>query len=396
MKLIQVVRPLFLIALALHGLALFVPLGAEDPAVIEDLELSELSDAELTSARRDLPVPDPNVSTGTTPSVPGGAKPGASSSAKPAVAGSPTAVANRSGARSAAVAVRPTATTPTRPASAQPRVAVSGGSSSGSSTTGAAGGASSGNNSSGSAGIPTVTPAVPVSPNRPATSPSASTSSLPVLGEDGEPIDNDSSSGNSGAGNGSGSGFNAEVTIAALLDDVTQTLPESLQASVSKLRAALTYDDANTDDDSAQALRTAWKANVESQADIATLDQLAPAALAALTQVSYPIDVLQPSEASKREADYVPVYLAGRSLNICLEQEPHKAEVGVVFDAQGNVVDEPTLIRSTGYAALNDAIRANVVASDDFPRDRSSKAYNFEVEVDYDADACVTLGELKD
>ncbi|MEL6606013.1 MAG: hypothetical protein AAFP20_22600, partial [Cyanobacteria bacterium J06614_10] len=101
-----------------------------------------------------------------------------------------------------------------------------------------------------------------------------------------------------------------------------------------------------------------------------------------LAKVTYPLEV---SEIPDRQP-----------LSLCLEQEPHDAEIGVLFDADGDIVDRPTVIRSTGYSALNEQIQATVAAYEDFPSDRSSKAYNFEIEIEYDDEACVSLEDLKE
>jgi len=45
---------------------------------------------------------------------------------------------------------------------------------------------------------------------------------------------------------------------------------------------------------------------------------------------------------------------------------------------------------------VDEEIKAIAATQDNFPSDRNSKAYSFEVEVNYDENACVALNELKD
>jgi len=162
---------------------------------------------------------------------------------------------------------------------------------------------------------------------------------------------------------------------------VTRDLPKSLLDLASRLDQSLTYSADNTDDASAQEARDAWRADIQKQANVGQIERMPPTEIAELTQIEYPIESSLKSE--------------GRSLRRCLTQDPKTAEVGVLFDSQGDVADEPRLLRSTGYGALNEEIKALVSAYDDFPSDRASKAYSFEVEVFYDSELCVTAVELQ-
>ncbi|MEL6854218.1 MAG: hypothetical protein AAFO83_03815 [Cyanobacteria bacterium J06607_13] len=378
MKLVQIIRPLFLMAVGLHALALFLPIGESEPEVVEDVDISELSEeAPKSRLPAPLPVPDPNVADQAKPAAQ--AKPGGGA-AKPAIAGSPAAVASRSGATTAAVAARPAATAAPRPAAARPAAprpaaapSISVASPSAQSTPPVR---------------PSATPTV--QPTPPAASPPPS-SSLPVLNPSDDAEDSASaSSANSGSSsNATGSGTSASgtsgrgsISIAALLEKVTQQVPASLRDLASEMDKSLTYDPENTDDDSAEQAREDWKANIQKQANVGTIERIEPTELDGLAEVTYPLEV---SEIPDRQP-----------LSLCLEQEPHDAEIGVLFDADGDIVDRPTVIRSTGYSALNEQIQATVAAYEDFPSDRSSKAYNFEIEVEYDDDACVSLEDLKE
>ena len=77
--------------------------------------------------------------------------------------------------------------------------------------------------------------------------------------------------------------------------------------------------------------------------------------------------------------------------------------MGVLFDAQGELIAPPTILRSTGYMALDAEIKARLTAAEQWSNShplanrqtRRSNAYVVGVEVDYDGDACVSLTDLK-
>lgn len=369
MKLVKLIRPLFLVALGLHGLALFVPIGPQAETVIEDVDIADFDEETGLANRTEnqlsgaLPVPDPNVAAA------GNAA--SKLAAKPAVPPPATASPAARLRRPAAVAVRPAA--PRQPVAAAPRVSV-------------------------------ATPAnsaAAIRPPAPATSPTAADdassststedssssdsflSTVDLPGNADEAADNGSSSTNNEVNNEVN---NETVTVAMLLAEVTQKLPEALKETVAILEESLTYSAEDTDDESAEKNRLAWTNKIQRQANIGSIEPIEPTESTALTQVNYPIESSQQSSALMR----------GRNLNVCLDTpKPGKAEIGVLFDASGDVVDQPELIRSTGYGAVDEEIKAIAATEEHFPRNRNSKAYSFEVEVKYDDDACVELSELK-
>ncbi|MFE4107979.1 hypothetical protein [Almyronema epifaneia] len=72
----------------------------------------------------------------------------------------------------------------------------------------------------------------------------------------------------------------------------------------------------------------------------------------------------------------------------CLSPEPVLASVGVIVDPAGQLVEEPELLKSTGYDILNQ--KALVEAQkQSFPAGNAVKAYSLEVQVQYDATSCV-------
>ena len=367
MKLIQFIHPMFLMALGLHASLLFVPLGGDsEPALLEeDVPIAELSETLAEGPSGPLPVPDPNVSTGT------GKNPAAAKPAPPTAQGipvgnrQPTAnlTAQAGGNAAARAAVRPNA--PARGAGSATTLPSPSGGNGGNSGRPTGSGAASGQPAGGqaSSGLPNLS-----SP------PSASR--LPDLtAPEGE---------SNSAGDASvGSNTQAEVSPSErnLIATASGSVSEGLQALVNRIAQSLTYNEAGTDDPSAARERTAWASELRTQASVEGIERFEPEQIAEVAQLSYPI-------ASSKQVE-------GQSYRLCLEQPPHTAEVGVLFDSQGNIADEPVVIRSTGYPAIDEEIKATVAAYEDFPANRRSKAYTFEVEVDYDANACINLEELQ-
>jgi hypothetical protein len=150
---------------------------------------------------------------------------------------------------------------------------------------------------------------------------------------------------------------------------------DSLRSLSAFFSDGLRYSAEDTDDASASQQRAAWTADMRAEG-IETVE----------LSMSDPIHLRYPIEALTK---------AGRSLNRCLDPAPHHAEIGVLFDAQGNLIEPPALIRSSGYRALDSEISAAITRYDNFPDDRPSKAYTFEVAVAYDAAACVSLEALR-
>ncbi len=355
MKLVQLVRPLFLMALGLHALVLFLPVGDElEAVVVEDVDFSDKSGPSQFPSKNlsegasrnqgQLPVADPN------------ALAAVSKKTAPKLAALPPA----------AVAVRPapsrSATTPATARRPNPSASSSTGSVPNLTVSDAE---SSANNSQTDSTPPAASTAASIS-SRP------STSNIPDL--------------TSRPASQTTTAADAETSpsIETLLAKLTRSVSKSLLAQIQDLSKSLAYSEADTDDSSTNQNRADWKADIQRQANIGTVESIAPTEISDLTEISYPIE-------SPKQAD-----MKARSLSLCLEKEPHSAEVGVLFDAQGNVADKPALIRSTGYDALNNEIIATVLDYKDFPPNRNSKAYLLEFEINYNAETCVSLEELKE
>ena len=84
-----------------------------------------------------------------------------------------------------------------------------------------------------------------------------------------------------------------------------------------------------------------------------------------------------------------------RQLRSCLDPLPAKGVMGVIVDRGGEIATEPTLLRSSGYGAINNVALAKIKDYTDFPNESSNQAYTVEIDVDYDKDACLDLTKLK-
>lgn len=348
MKVVQFIYPMFLVALGMHALLLFVPIGGATPEPIEeDVPFSDLTsdlpdEALLPDPSGVLPVPDLNVST---------AAPDSAIAASQLV-GSPAAV---------------------RPAAPAPRQPVA------RATPGPTSPATSSN-----AATSTEEPAPPPDPATQSTPllPDLSTADPdPAESASDEPVsESDPNEAVASSAATDESASPANESISGLIASARGKLPASLRELAAFFSKALDYNPEGTDEASAEQALTDWQASIRRQASGDGVENIEPIQATELTQISYPIESAEKDD--------------GRPFSVCLEKAPHDAEIGILFDSQGEIAGEPKLIRSTGYSALNEEIMATVASYEDFPADYRAKAYTFEVGVDYDADACVSLGKL--
>ena len=384
MKLVQFLRPLFLVALGLHGLLLFIPTGESDPAVIEDIALDERpesDDADLLAAPPvpgNLPVPDPNVSTKTAP---------AGATANPAQT-RVTARAATTPARPATRARPPVAPrgAPRATPRATPNTANTDEDTTANSTTDADSSESSQTNST-------------ATDNNQQTA--ANGSGLPDLsGQQAE--NNDASEENASAGSDPTGGSRLTELASGVIRDFPDAVA-TLEALVAAFDKSLTYSEIKTTDESAQRSRDQWTANLQQQANTSSPESIDITEISDALQITYPLQV---SENLLLE-DELKEHLNGREISVCLEEEPSNAEVGILFDAQGDPAEEPTILRSTGYMLLDEEIKARVMAPESLPSgsplasglasalSRRSSAYILEVSVNYDKQSCVSLSDLQ-
>ncbi len=349
MKIAKFIYPMLLVALGLHGLALFVPIGGAsestpEEVAVEDIEASEAAVDEAMPGP--LPVPDLNVSTGTAKVADGDANDIAPT---PFLAGQPAVRVATSSSTPRSAIGRPVTISRRAPANSQ--------SSDSPSTPESA-------RSESSANSPVDSSDVPVLPSGDLDSDSAKS-----------PRVNDATA-NSAASNTA----NGNTTANNSATRAIATVSEALKKFRDDLSQEITYDPKHTDLEGAADRRDQWFSSLNQQASAATIGTLEPTSALEIAKLAYPIiESKQPDR---------------RSFRLCLDQLPHDAEVGILFDSQGNVARTPEIIRSTGYAALNNEILAAIAAYDNFPTNRESKAYTLIVNVEYSQDECVSLPKL--
>ena len=158
-------------------------------------------------------------------------------------------------------------------------------------------------------------------------------------------------------------------TLIALKDGAESKVPDLLKAFLERLQYSLL----KTRDAEAEDAKQAWLSQLAEQSalEIATPEELEKA-----LEISYPITV---EDSGPRE------------ISSCLTPLPEPGLLGVVVAADG--ATDPQLLRSTGYAFLNDAA-LNRIDAYDFPAASSPQAYMVPVAINYDKDACVDLAEL--
>lgn len=77
----------------------------------------------------------------------------------------------------------------------------------------------------------------------------------------------------------------------------------------------------------------------------------------------------------------------------CLARAPHPGLVGALVDAEGKLAKDPELLRSTGYPFLNEQV-LQFIKTLDFRSVEQFTAYQFSINVNYDVDVCINLGQV--
>jgi hypothetical protein len=80
-------------------------------------------------------------------------------------------------------------------------------------------------------------------------------------------------------------------------------------------------------------------------------------------------------------------------IRVCVENPPLDGIIGILVASDGQPLGDPQLLKSTGYATLNQAA-TNAVSSAAFETADSPTAYTFKIDVSYDADNCVQANQL--
>lgn len=349
MKFVKLLRPLFFVALGLHGLALFLPFGkASETVEVETVEEAAVDENLTATSPGELPVPDLNALA-------------ENSAIAPVPASSTTNVLSPAAVRQTTPVAQPSAATRSAPmAAAVPNAGAA------RNTT---------------VGVPTESSSTMPS------APTENASSSPPLDlsalETDEPLDNaDPSEGDAKTPMDEASPASSEGEFKdRLIASVLIKVPDSLRALMNQWAIALKYNPKGTDDSSAETATEKWADKINSQASRNGVGRLEPELVKDFARLNYPI------ESSVKDSE--------QSFRVCLEQPPGSAEVGVLFDSQGNLVGEPELVRSTGYKAVNSEVVALVESERSLPDNRLSKAFVLEIPVDYDEQACVQLSDVK-
>lgn len=163
--------------------------------------------------------------------------------------------------------------------------------------------------------------------------------------------------------------------LSELISNLTD-LPTPLVQLLKDTSSLLSYDDANTTEAAAETEKENWLTTLR---DRTGKDFAEPEALDNPVKVSYPLE-----KSLHYERDFV----------VCLSQTPHPAAVGIVVNSAGEIMDEPALLRSTGYEFLNQEALALAKDYETLPQREESKTYTIDIDIDYDQDACLSRSEI--
>jgi hypothetical protein len=137
---------------------------------------------------------------------------------------------------------------------------------------------------------------------------------------------------------------------------------DPLRAEVAELQRLYSYRPDNTSQEAATRFLEEWLATAR---EASGNPELVPEAPPITVSVDYP-------------------------LRACLPEPPENASVAALVNEAGELVEPPTLTKSTGYLGLNQRA-LETVQSYDFPEAESVKAYTFRVDVNYDSEQCLSL-----
>ena len=181
-------------------------------------------------------------------------------------------------------------------------------------------------------------------------------------GNSADPRSADSSSESGGEGGedtASGTGSERSLSDAP----PASTSAEDLIAELEANRENYTYNASGVSESEAAAKLEGWLTTARGIADNPTLQPINPIEL----PMAYPRD-------------------------LCLTPPPEAAKVGVLLSPGGELAEEPTLLKSTGYLGLNRLAIAQVVTqtqAEDFPEISDFCALIYNVPIDYDAEDSV-------
>ena len=154
----------------------------------------------------------------------------------------------------------------------------------------------------------------------------------------------------------------------------SREVPNILQTFLMRLRHSIR----RTTEPEVEEAKQVWLANLEQQPG---LEISSPNMLPQALEISYPLVA---------DDDHGPRRFFG-----CLTPEPTQGLVGVIVEPDGTLLNEPSLLRSSGYGFLNDIALNKIQDYAHFPDTSTRKAYMVDIAINYDHDSCVNLAELK-
>ncbi|MEO1591659.1 MAG: hypothetical protein AAFU71_10250 [Cyanobacteria bacterium J06632_22] len=327
-------RPLFLLVLGAHAALLAIPIsGASDEIV---------------------PAPDPEGDTITVTRIP----PQDNEAAGAKAAGQPTAAGQRATQPqpTATTAAKPATTTPAARSAANNRTAApqNGRIAARRSNSATSSASSSNPDSNDATGPATATPpgddaaggGLSPLPNRqPATPPSQRT----------------------------GNNATTETSlIAALQAGARQGNVQALTSLIASFNDALTFNNIQTSIEEEVEETNQWLRQLQAETGNANLTEQA---LDTALKIPYPLE--ETTGFAEDEWAY------DRDFVGCLSQSPSPATVGLYFDQRGELVDDPVLLRSSGYSFLNAEALARAEQFVGLPDVRAGQAFTIPVEVEY-------------
>ncbi|NJO11207.1 MAG: hypothetical protein HC873_17935 [Leptolyngbyaceae cyanobacterium SL_1_1] len=143
-----------------------------------------------------------------------------------------------------------------------------------------------------------------------------------------------------------------------------QAPSDLLRSELEAFQSAYTYSEAETSEAAAETALANWVTSVKENLEITELPLLPPIEIA----ITYP-------------------------LRICLPVAPTAAKVGVLVSPNGEIASDPVLLKSTGYAGLNQKA-LQVTDTAEYSAGAAYRAYRFDVPVQYNEANCTDPQQL--
>ncbi|MEM6351675.1 MAG: hypothetical protein AAF766_13010 [Cyanobacteria bacterium P01_D01_bin.14] len=160
--------------------------------------------------------------------------------------------------------------------------------------------------------------------------------------------------------------------IAALQAGARQGNVQALTALMAAFNDALTFNNIQTSVEDEVEETNKWLGQLQAETGNANLtEQVLETAL----KIPYPLEETTGFEEDEWAYD--------RDFVGCLSQEPNPATVGLYFDQRGELVDDPVLLRSSGYGFLDAEALARAENFAGLPETRAGRAFTIPVAVEY-------------